>query len=448
VTVTLLASLLLTLLTGPPWQSAAPPWQGRLAIAPDRSGFVDGSGAYVLPVCAHFGEAFSAYVRRPADVERQLIAIKSAGYDCIRFWDNLGEYSEAWLGKEVTPFAWTNAEGTRVEATPTYYEQLHAFLSLLKRTGLAAHHSRGDLGRAESAIPLPRIVQHAERVAAIYDEIGWHVLALAEGNNEDWQNGNLGPARLRQVVEPFRARGALTALSCPPEVSETRADLNTYSQGASVFIVHGNRERETADRFRTIFSIAYEDGGPSTRLGWQGEPIGPGAGVTIARVDDVEELGLLAVQSLAARQAWNYMCGPCVFWSGPIDEQPGFAVVPKMREALRAFAPDVMRWRLVHGGQRGAPLQSTTGYFGDRGVTRGPARVNLAVRADGRKYVAIVAGGRAPRELRNALPCAARLTIVHPNADETVAQQTIEVAAGGRFALDYRVGRMVLGECR
>jgi hypothetical protein len=427
---------------------ATPPWQGRLAIAADRSGFVDQAGAYVLPLCAHFGEAFSAYVRRPGDVEQQLRAIEAAGYDCIRFWDNLGEYSDGWRGKEVTPFAWTNGDGVRVSATPDYYGQLRGFVALLKRVGLAAHHSRGDLGRASLAIPLERVVQHAERVAAIYDQVGWDVLALAEANNEDWQNGNLGPERLRAVVAPFKARGALTALSCPPHVSEAHADLNAYSDGASVFIVHGNRERATPDRFRAIFSIAYEHGGPRPRLGWQGEPIGPGAGVTIAQVHDVEELGLLGLQALIARQAWNYMCGPCVFWNGPIDRQPGFAAVPRLRDVLRAFAPDVMRWRLTHGGREDAPLRSTTGYIGDAGVTRGPARVNIAVHPEGRKYVAIVAGGRGPRELRNALSCPARLTIVHPESDETVATRAIEIAPNEAFPLDYRVGRMILGECR
>jgi hypothetical protein len=428
--------------------NATPPWQGRLTIAADRSGFEDASGAAVLPLCAHFGEAFSAYVRRPADVERQLAAIKTAGYDCIRFWDNLGEYSDGWRGKEVTPFAWTNGDGVRVSPTPAYYEQLRGFLLLLKRMGLAAHHSRGDLGRATLNVPLADVVAHTKRIAAIYDEVGWDIVALAEGNNEDWQNGHLGPARLRQVVEPFRTRGALTALSCPPHVSERRADLDAYSQGASVFIVHGNRERATTDRLRTIFSIAYEEGGPATRLGWQGEPIGPGAGVTIAQVHDVEELGLLAVQALSARQAWNYMCGPCVFWTGPIHTQPGFAVVPRMRDALRSFAPDVMSWRLTHGGRDDAPLRSTSGYFGDSGVSRGPARVNIAIRPDGRKYVAIVAGGRGPRELRNDLQCAARLTVVHPRDDESVGRQTLEVAPGETFPIDYRIGRMILGECR
>ena len=41
------------------------PWTGRLRTGEDGQGFIDESGALVLPVFAHFGEAFSAYVRRP-----------------------------------------------------------------------------------------------------------------------------------------------------------------------------------------------------------------------------------------------------------------------------------------------------------------------------------------------------------------------------------------------
>lgn len=433
--------LLLTLLTG----LGAAPWSGQLTLAPNAAGFVDRQQNWVLPLCAHFGEAFSAYVRRPAEVEDQLRAIKAAGYDCIRFWDNLGEYSDGWRFKEVSPFTWTNGDGVRVEATPDYYGQLRSFLQRLKQIGLTAHHSRGDLGRGAPAIPLAQVVEHSTRVAAIYDDIGWDVLAIAEANNEDWQNGNYGPEGLRRIVAPFAARGALTALSAPTGASEAVADLDAYSRGASVFIVHGYRQGKTVDRLRQIFNVAYND--PSTRLGWQAEPTGPGMGVTVGRVSDVEELGLMAAQALAARQAWNYMCGPCVFWNSRIDRQPGFHVVPRMRAALAEFAPDVMSWRLLHGGRREAPLKSTTGYVGDRGVTRGPGRIHLSVHPNGRKYVAFVIGGRGPRELRNDMGCTARLRGVQPKDDETLGFESGVVKPGETFPIDYRVGRMILGEC-
>ncbi|HXG71362.1 MAG TPA: hypothetical protein VNJ04_12225, partial [Gemmatimonadaceae bacterium] len=111
--------------------------------------------------------------------------------------------------------------------------------------------------------------------------------------------------------------------------------------------------------------------------------------------------------------------------------------------------PDVMEWPvLTHGGRDDAPLRSTTGYFGDVGVERGPARINITAHASGRKYVAVVSGGRAPRELRNHLPCTADITLVHAQPDETVAQQRLTIGAGETFSIDYRVGRLVLSQCQ
>src|SRR5688572_5347211 len=227
----LFACVLLVAQTSSATTAPVTSWSGRLQIG-DRV-FVDGTGQPVLPLCAHFMEGFSAWVRRPAEVEQQLRVIKDADYDCIRFLDNLGEYS-AWRGKEISPFTWTNADGIHVEATPGYYEKLQQFLELLKQIGLAAHHSRGDLGRYKPAVPLERVVEHSKRVAAIYDQVGWHVLALYEANNEDFQNGNFGPSGLRRIVEPVKARGAIVASSCPGQCTEEKSHVLAYSRGFSV----------------------------------------------------------------------------------------------------------------------------------------------------------------------------------------------------------------------
>lgn len=424
------------------------PWVGRLQKAANDRGYVDGSGAFVLPLCRHFGEAFSAFTRRPADVERQLRAIKDAGYDCIRFWDHLGEYSAAWRDKEVSPWSWTNGDGVRVSATPEYFAKAEAFVIATERAGLALDHSGGDFGRQRSNFPVSQIVAMREQWAQIYDRRGWHNIALGEAINEAWQNGGLAPADLLRIVDPFKARGAIVGLSAPPDASEDAAGLNAFSQGASVYIVHGYRLGEPSDRLRHIFSIPY-DKQPEKRLGWQTEPTGPGPGVTVGRVDDVEELALLAAQAWAARQAWTMMSGCGVFWTCALESEPGHYAVPRMRSVLRGFSPDLMAWPLLtHGGRGDAPLRSTTGYFGDAGVTRGPARINITAHASGRKYVAIVSGGRGPRELRNHLPCTADITLVHAQADETIAQQRLAVGAGQTFPLDYRVGRLVLGQCQ
>lgn len=425
-------------------------WVGRLQI---RDGaFVDGRGQPVLPLCAHFGEAFSAWIRDAAAVDAQLGEIQRAGYDCIRFWDNLGEYSEAWRGKEVSPFTWTTAEGVRVSATPDYYGRLEQFLALLKRRGLAAHHSRGDLGRATNAVPLERVVAHSAAVAAIYDRVGWDVLALYEGNNEDFQNGNFEPAALLRIVEPIKARGALVASSCPPGCREDPLDILAYSRGFSVRYYHSLRDGSATERLARRFTSGYDLPPDAPRLGWDGEPIGPnhetGPGVTINHTEDVEELALLHAMTLVGgKSAATYMSQHGVFWQGPIHRQAGFAATPRMRAILRAFAPDVMRWTLYHGARPEALLRSPGGYHGDAGVSRGPARLDQAVSRDRRRAVAFLYGGRPPAQFRNELGCAADVTIVTPRSNEDVRTERIRLDAAATHEVDYRVGRLLLAEC-
>ena len=425
-------------------------WDGRLRI--DDQAFVDADGDPVLPLCAHFGEAFSAWTRRAADVDAQLQEIHRAGYDCIRFWDNLGEYSSAWRGKEVTPFSWTNGDGVRVEATPEYYSKLETFLTLVKRRGLRVHHSRGDLGRGMPAVRLDRVVEHSRIVAAIYARVGWDTLALYEGNNEDFQNGNYGPAGLRRIVEPIGAAGALVASSCAAACAEDKSAVAEYSRGFSVRYYHGRRDGTAAERLERKFTSGYDRPRGAPYLAWDGEPIGPsedpGPGVTVNDTDDVEELGLLHVMTLlGGKSAATYMSQHGVFWRGAIHEQAGFYVTPRMRQVLSEFAPDVMRWSLHHGGSRGAALRSPRGYHGDPDVSSGPARLDQAVSADRRRVAAMIYGGRPPARFRNELSCAARVTIVTPLPDEQVRTESIQLAPGAEHEVDYRVGRLLLAEC-
>lgn len=425
-------------------------WSGRLRIG-DRV-FIDSAGRPVLPVCAHFGEAFSAWIRRPSEVERQLGVIRGAGYDCIRFWDNLGEYSTAWKGKEVTPFTWTNGDGERVTATPAYYEKLEQFLRLLKRVPLAAHHSRGDLGREKPSIPVDQLVEHSRRVAAIYDRVGWDALALYEANNEDFQNGNYGPEALARIVEPVKARGGLVASSCPAQCSEEKAAVLAYSRGFSVRYFHGQRDGDAADRLARKFATGYDPPEGAPHLAWDGEPIGPnndaGPGVSVNHTEDVEEIGLLHAMTLAGgRSAATYMSQQGVFWNGPLERQSGFVVTPRMRDALRAFAPDVMRWQLYHGGRSEALLRSPDGYHGDPGVSHGPARIDQAISGDRRRVVAFIYGGRSPQRVRNEHACTMAITVVWPRDNESVQQDTFQLAAGAARQIEYRVGRLLLGEC-
>ena len=190
-----------------------------------------------------------------------------AGYDGIRFWDNLG-YDPVWRRREVTPFGFYAQQDDWVPRTPNYYARLQNFIRLLQQYGLAAHHSRGDL----NTVSLNQVVEHSRTVRNIYDDIGLETVALYEGNNEDWQNGALRPDGLRLVVEPFRQAGVLTALSSHSEEPE---DVRDYATDA-LFYIHGQRGGDATDRIRHVFSVSYERLPEVPRLGWQGEPVGPG----------------------------------------------------------------------------------------------------------------------------------------------------------------------------
>jgi hypothetical protein len=462
----------------PPPQLVEPlPWRGQLRKARDDLGFQDAAGAWQLPLCAHFGEAFSAFVHgktvgtvgsssalRGFDVVEQLRRIKAAGYDCIRGWAILGYYDQnrpdqstwkAWAGREVTPFAFTAYSGRSIPATPDYYERLEQFIAAVKAAGLTLFDSRGDM----VGQPASKIRQHTDQAAAIYDRVGREVLALAEACNECWQNGGFTPKELLDIVAPYKARGALTIHSTA-ERAEEPEDIATISNGASIYTVHGLRVGPPTQLLEHIFSLGYfqprdHDSAtgkfyvaPVQRLGIQGEPAGPGSGVSVGQVNDRELLALMAATSLMSRQWWVYMSGYGVFWDGPIDSQPGFYAVPRIRRAIVDFAPEVMSWGLYHGGLAGAALRSPTGYEGDPGNTNGPARIFNAVSPDRRRFVAVIEGGHGVKQAQNTLDCPVRLDVIGVNDDETLSRHTFTLQPRESMPFDYRVGRLLLGACQ
>ncbi len=336
---------------------------GRLRI--DALSFVDDTGP-VLPVFCHFGEAFSRYTRDPNAVRRQLDVIASAGYDGIRFWTTLG--GAYWAGREVSE-----------QVTPNYWGQLEAFMNELKSRGLRGVISQGDIARITDRPGF------ASRLSDVLDRVGTaESVAIIEGGNEAWQTGEPDPQRLAQFVGAIESRHpqVLYTLTSPP--SELAVDLDAYSIGpADLFDVHGSRDGHWWDKTRHIFSITYE-GKPKKRLGWQGEPAGPGAAVSVTEFKhelDSDTLAAMAAMSLMSRQAWCFMSGPGVLFDSPLEDQPGFWSVPRVRDALPR---DVMRFdRLHHGGSTWASER----VFAPNGETR----CDHASNGDGR-FVAIIYG--------------------------------------------------------
>ena len=241
------------------------------------------------------------------------------------------------------------------------------------------------------------------------------------------------------MVSPLAGLGVLTALS---HHSGDPADIETFATDTS-FYVHGHRQGTATDRIRHIFSLNYERRPGVPRLGWQGEPIGPGSSVN--STVDAEELGLLAGMSFVARQAWTYMSGHGVFWDGPLEDQPGFHVVPEVRAFLRDHAPDLMTFSsLVHGGRENAVLIPASVFFDPAvGVTEGIARLDQAIADDGR-VVALVYGGQGRKRILNRSPRAYELHLARPHADG-LDVETTELGPGQSLDVEYDVGRILVG---
>lgn len=316
------------------------PLRGQLRLS--GTAFVDDRG-YVLPILCHFGEAFSAFTRRPDAVKRQLDVIRDADYHGIRCWDVLGYYAGGWQSREVSPIAFRNDRGVSVPATAGYYDQLQRFLEALKERDLAAHHSRGDL----NAWAKPDILAHCRTVGEVQRAVGLSVIALNEAVNEAQLNiADWSIAFLDEMIAAINNPTVLRALSDPVQTEDTKT-LVAYAR--DVVYVHGFRggDDNPVGQLRHIHSLRY-DGAVKVagKAGWQGEPAGRGmSGPTLTRPDT---LALCAMQAHCCRQAWVYTSRNGVFWDGPIENEPGFREVPKTRHWLPA---DVMTYTdAFHGG--------------------------------------------------------------------------------------------------
>lgn len=310
----------------------------------DRLGFADDGGPR-LPLLCHFGEAFSAYVRRPQEVRDELGRIKNAGYLGIRFWDVLGYWDAAWAGREVTPFPFTNHSGKGVRGTPGYYDQLASFLRDLQSLGLKAHHSRGDLNSWNTQM----IEAHLKDVARVQREVGLDVICLNEVCNESWQNGIPDPNELKRLAGLLPAE-TIRATSAADDGygGELPDSFDRYALDTQ--IIHGYRGGESHNRIAHIFAVGYETCPAKGKTAWQSEPSGPGSGVTVGQENHPEALCLMAASALSSHQAWNYMSSNGVFWNGSISVMPGFQEVARIASIIPV---DIQNgWDLFHGGER------------------------------------------------------------------------------------------------
>ena len=389
----------------------------------------------VLPTLCHFGEAFSAYVRRPDAVRRQLDVIADAGYHGVRAWDTLGYYAGGWRGREVSPIAFINDAGQTISPTPNYYEHLERFLIEHRGRGLIVHHSRGDLNSWAPS----QILDHCRLVGEVQRRVGLSVIGLNEAINECNMNiADYSVTFLRRMLAAINNPSTIEALSTPPGQTEELDDLRAYAH--DVFYVHGLRDHDPARMIVHLFTNGYEVAHATGTLGWQGEPTGPqirpGPGVYGPPTNNVETLTLMCAMSLIAKQAWVYMSAEGVFWNNPIEGQPGFYEVPQVKSYLPR---DIMRGRLLHGGRSEAAFTSPSGFYGDPGVTEGPARIDGAELPDGRGAW-VIYGGRGRKRALARRGFEGRVINT-----ATGSEQAIVLRPGESVEMSYEIGRLLVG---
>jgi hypothetical protein len=302
------------------------------------------NGRAVLPILCHFGDSFSRWTRgQQFAVMGDLDDVAGAGHHGVRFWSTLGLDDHGggyWAGRAVGP-----------TYTADYWAHLQAFLEALRDRGLVCQFSLGDTRR----VAVPDLRDYAYRAGDVVNAVGSHVVALGLEVNEDRDTGNQGASKLAQFNGWFRERcpNVLVGLSAFTGTEDV-AVLDDYSQSpANVFVCHGYRGGRWWDKVRHIFSLVYE-GKPKKRVGWQGEPAGPGS--RVSAIDnrhelDADALCAMAVMSLMTRQAWVYFSGPGVISDEGerLQDMPGFREVPRVRALLPA---DLMRFDdIFHGGE-------------------------------------------------------------------------------------------------
>lgn len=430
-------------------EPGTPPVPAVGPISVSGMGYVDGAGKPLIPLACHWGEAFSAYVHcvrgthhkgwTLEDWRRQARQIAGT-YSIIRPWDVLGYYDSGWGGREVTPVAFTSKAGRTVPATPDYYAHKVNFYTECARLKLLVMDDRGDLNSWSDAQKFDHMRRNGESLRAAFGGTLPHLMAGLWAVNEAFHNGVHDPDIARLMLDEFRIGAGWTpsvrGLS-DYDQSEEPASLNAWSvPPATVTTVHPLRDPNNPKRMLEH----YWSNGYGSRIGvlthpplWYTEPIGPGAGVSVGRIEDVEYLCALALASVIGGSAYTYMSGYGVFWDGPIEQQPGFREVP---QAIALLPSDIHFFRTVmHSGERaGNPRMLAA----DDSVG---SRFDYALHDDGRfAGMAYSAHGAVPMRVVRSF----RGRVYHP------ATRAIEwegsVSPGQQLPLSGEYARLVLGQ--
>lgn len=360
--------------------------------------FSDDNGAFI-PIGCHFGEAFSAWCHgRRGEVQAQVRTIRQAGYDHIRVWLNLGFYP-VWRGREVAFVGFTNKAGAFIPQTPHYSDERLAFDTMLVDEGMRGLFSRGDMNSMREQ-DIQAHLHEERRILSHHPQIHFG----SELANEKWQNAPSSIAenepKSRQMMEAaFGGTGWLLQNSCPPgSGEEPKAFAQMVQEWFPCQPVHGTREFSDMEKvLRRHFNYGYERypaGYGGKRYAMQStEPGGPGQGVSVGNTSDLWKIMAMHAATLIGRTATVYMSGHGVFWNGPIESQPGFWEVAKLRTI---FAKNAFLGSAVHGGRAEAWVTSAGGFTST--YAGGYARVDQLIYAN--ECVAIAHSGGTGRKLQ------------------------------------------------
>ena len=408
----------------PPYSVSRNERQGVLRL--DGNGYQDDSGP-VNPVYAHCGDCFALFKedRNRALVLQQLDDVARAGFHGIRVWATLGcgggscnDPRDYWYGRDIGP-----------RITPGYWDLLRDFANAMRRHGLRAVLSQGDIAQIGSDRR-----GYMERLAQLNLEVGGFI-DFIDGANEAWQTGEPNPQKLAEFVGYYLNSGGRGVPSLTSPIGEGKEELDRYSiNPALIFDVHSYRGGHSWDKRRHIFSIPYE-GKPMRLFGIGSEPPGNGAAVSVTEnkheLDD-EAVPLLAVASIYARQAFVWFSGEGVKLNQGLMTQAGFWTTPT---AVEWMPKDTMSFATLH--HSGASWSSIRVL-----AASGEARPDCRTNGDGR-FVCTVDGPSGNHSFQVERTFSGRLC----NPGDGVCQE-VSRSRGETLNMTFTRGRVLEGRAQ
>lgn len=422
-----------------PGPGAVPfPILGRLRV--EDGAWCDDTGPR-LPVGSHAGDLLSQAVR---DMRRAITLgvdpAASAGYLSTLFWLCLGydaRPGDYWYGREVHPWkqGWTAYQDTLAEVL---YEialrgmRVNVCGGDLK--GLT-NHQEDQLFDAVCSV-LVSVEREAGPVAATFS-IANEVLFT--GDDDDQY-----PAELERLAARVRTRvpGLLVCLTSYAGIEEPDVLARYTSPGQPFVEIHSDRGGRWYDKTRHRWNDGYEIVPQVGRLlgrdllVWlDSEPAGYGTRVSaIANWHELDAEGapLATLAAVCGRGYPVFFSSHGVILDGPLDEMPGYTIIPRLVRRIESVMPDLHRFDLVHvhprmGDRRAFDIPG----FTDESETR----VEQAVDRSTGRALGVVHGPESPTPITNLL--GGRCTVIHP---ETAAESALS------GPVSYRRGRLLLTE--